>query len=958
MRASKNNKGVIAYLVLVVGLVMLGGNALLAQALPKNSDKSNSPLEPRPTSDDFPLPPAKTEALPLPPGKINEPLPPPENVDGLPAPPTKIEPPPSGRVNSGMPPALPQKTEPSPRGRVNNGMPPAFRGTAEDPPSRGNRASGKFDSPDDQIPTRRKAGNQNQPNSRASRQQNKGNSSNEADIFRVVPQTCVPAKGHFVWNFEEEELINILRQVSDLLCKTIVVNDAIGKNMKMTIIGKSPLTPRDAWDVLMASLAAKGMAMIEQGKTWTVIKRADSKSYPTPTYAQGDQARRNEEIGTLFYKAQHASQDALKNVAKVLITKDGMVESIGDQFIIVIDSNSNIRRLGNIFAQVDVEDAINKVHIIALHNADAKTVEKQLRELFDISSGGARGRRRPPGAPAGKSTIDIDKIIADERTNSLIVVTDNIDKVTEVVSLIDQPENDKANKGKIHVKKLKFADAKKIAETLTAVVQQGKGGSRFPRRRPDEATNELFEGEVKITAHEGTNMLVTVASAADYRSLLATINKLDVKKEQVYVEAVILDITVGDTNSVGINLFSGLDGGGLGLGAGSLGVLANPGGVKIADGIKNSMMAGAAGTNIPGLGSNSVGALAVLGNFLTGGVAGLVGPPATSGSPIPSFGAVLQALSTSSNIDVLSTPYLLTTDNTEAVMSVGQKVPVIKGASTMGSGGIGSALGVPIQNVVHEDVKLTFKVTPHVGADDNVRLDIDQEVNELGLEETILNAKQYRFNTKSAKTTIVLKDQQTGVIGGLINHSSKTEDNKVPFLGDIPILGWLFKNRTSKNDRKSLLLIITPYVIKSDDDYRKIIDRKLKEREEFARLYYGGKIKDYNPHVDYDKRSGPVSTMLLQVDSEMKKAENGGPGDGDEVIIRPNENKPEASKQDMPSINLNDQPKNSGETAYLDEENPFKKNDFLMEEFDANGEINEELFVPEKEAEDGVGSGN
>src|SRR5262249_52444529 len=153
----------------------------------------------------------------------------------------------------------------------------------------------------------------------------------------------------------------ILRQVSDLLCKTIVVNDAIGKALKMTIIGKSPLTPKDAWDVLMASLAAKGLALIEQGKTWTVVKRNESKSYSTPMYFDGKEARSNEEIGTLFYKAQHASQEALKNVARILVSKDGMVDIIGDQFIIVIDSNSNIRRLGGIFSQIDVEDAINKI---------------------------------------------------------------------------------------------------------------------------------------------------------------------------------------------------------------------------------------------------------------------------------------------------------------------------------------------------------------------------------------------------------------------------------------------------------------------------------------------------------------------------------------------------------------------------------------------------------------------
>jgi general secretion pathway protein D len=254
-------------------------------------------------------------------------------------------------------------------------------------------------------------------------------------------------------------------------------------------------------------------------------------------------------------------------------------------------------------------------------------------------------------------------------------------------------------------------------------------------------------------------------------------------------------------------------------------------------------------------------------------------------------------------VDVLSTPYLLTTDNQEAEMSVGDKIPVIRGASQVG-GGLGAGLGIS-HNIQHEDVKLTFKVTPHVGADDNVRLDIMQEVNELGPKFTILTQEQYSIRTKSAKTQLVLKDQQTGVIGGLISHSALKTDNKVPFLGDIPIIGNLFfKNTKQNNRRRSLLLIITPYIIRTEEDYKKIIDRKFKEREEFARLYYGGKIRNYNPHIDYDKKKGPLTSLISAVDEEMKKSENGGPGDGSEVIIKPKETEPGKNIETVPNINL------------------------------------------------------
>ncbi|HXW53588.1 MAG TPA: secretin N-terminal domain-containing protein, partial [Myxococcota bacterium] len=539
MRVWKNKRGVIAYLVFAVGLVVQNGPILWAKTEGSGAETDETPIL-RPMVDGKP-------GLAMPSGVVEKDLVPPP----LDAPPDLPKPPMYNGENG--PPNMPPKSD-------GNKMQPFNSEQMPSPAPPGNmggvhrRVHG--DRPAFGAPK------QNAPGMRETRNTKpKTPNPNEADILNVVPQKCVQAKGHFTWNFEEEELISVLRQVSDLLCKTIVVNDSVGKNMKLTIIGKSELSPKDAWDILVASLSAKGLILVQQGKTWTVIKRPELKSYSTPMYSNGKQAQNNEEIGTLFYKVQHTSQDVLRNVAQKLISKDGLVDSVGDQFIIVIDSNSNIRRLGAIFAQVDIKDASSKIQVLEpLLNADVKTVERQLREIFDVAPAGqrARPRRGVPNEP--RSALEIEKIIADERTHRLIVVGDKepVDRLKEAVALLDIAVPDQATKGKIHVRKISHGDAKKIAETLTAVVQQGKSPNRFGRRR-DEGTNELFEGEVKITAHENTNMLVTVANANDYRSLLATINQLDVKKPQVYVEAAILDIQVTDNNKFGIDLFSGLN---------------------------------------------------------------------------------------------------------------------------------------------------------------------------------------------------------------------------------------------------------------------------------------------------------------------------------------------------------------------------------------------------------------
>lgn len=917
MRAWKNNCGIVAHLVLVIGCLAISPFAFSA----KEDAQVTPPMPPMPMGGGGFAP----EGAPALDKKPNFPSRPSGTDDAA----LDFEP--------GLDPAL---NFPPPRDMGRDNMPPGPSGRAD------RRSSGR------RMPPSRSSG-RGQQNAAQMAQE-------ERELKSYVPEHCTPAKGRFEWNFEDEKLSLIIRQVADLLCRNIINPELLPENVKATIIGKTKLSPKDSWNVLMAILANKGFAMVQQVEGWMLVKRNEAKSYATPLYLEAKSIPQNEEVGTFFYKVQHASQEVLKNSARALMSKDGMVESVGDQYVIMIDSNSNLRRLADIFGHVDIEDAINKVHILTLKHADARTVEKQLRDLFDVagSAGGPRGGRRKRSAGEGKAALEIDKIIADERTNSLIVVSDkeSMEKLKEIAGLIDQPATDQTSKGKIHVKKLKFADAKKVAETLSAVVSQGKG-SRYPRRRPEEGSHELFEGDVKITAHETTNTLVTVASANDYRALLATINKLDVRREQVYVEAVILDVQVNDNNDFGINIFSGMEQGFGSLGTG-LGIVANPGGRAMAQGVKDTLVAGAAGSNVTGLGSQGIGALAVLGNFMSGGVAALVGPK-IGDTQIPSFGAVLQAFSTSGHVDVLSTPYLLTTDNQEAVMTVGEKIPVLRGTSSVG-GGLGGALGgVPFQNVSNEDVKLTFKITPHVGADDNVRLDVDQEVNELGSDMEILNQKHYRIRTKSAKTTLVLKDQQTGVIGGLIQHKTTTNENKVPFLGDIPILGWLFKNSKKINDRRSLLLILTPYVIRTDDDYKKIVERKLKEREEFAKMYYGGKIKNYNKYIDYDKKAGPVSSLLLQVENEMGKVENGGPGDGSELTQPVLPSKEPVFKD----INQIDQNKSSGaenkavplptyapglqsraqrETARMGEdfigaEDPMLE-DFVLEDFDGNVE--------------------
>lgn len=724
----------------------------------------------------------------------------------------------------------------------------------------------------------------------------------DQDMFKVIPQKCRAARGEFIWNFENEALSNVLKQAADLTCRNITIPKTVNiDNIKLTIIGKDPIGVNDAWDILLKSLSSNGFTLNNRKKNgwWELESRQEMKQISTPFYGRGDQAENNDGVGTLFYRTKHVSPDFLKNTAKNLVSKEALVDVVGDKFILVIDSNSNLRRIQYIIDEVDKEESASKIYIIKLEHLEGKTLEQQLLRIFEVQPGRPRARR-PAGAESiEKASYSIENIIAFEDKIILRADENGYNEVKNIVSVLDQA-SDKGGTSKIHVIRLKYASAKEVAQTLNDVVGAGRSRPRFgPPRRPEGEGNSLFEGEVKVTAHEEANMLVITASSADYPSILATIEKLDARRDQVYLEVAILEITVNDSKNLGMDIFAGIpEMSGIGS---SLGVLANPGGRKIAEGLVGTLKDGSSAASALNMGNAGAGALAMLSSFMSGGALGLVGSP-SAGSSIPSFGVILKAISTHSSVDVIATPSAATTDNKEVVLKVGEKVPVIKGISSVASGAVGSALNMPMQNTTYEDVNLTLKITPHVGEDRNIKLDIEQEKNELGGKHDVGNGlTQPVIKTQSAKTTLVLKDQETGVIGGLTSHRTQRDDSKTPFLGDIPLLGWLFKSRETKNDKKNLLIAVTPYLIRNPEDSRNIFEKKMKERDEFAKLYYGGKIRNYNPHVDYDRKAGPLGSLFLEIEKEMDKRENFGPGIEDDTLIAPRAyRKPAPSSSPLP----------------------------------------------------------
>lgn len=400
-------------------------------------------------------------------------------------------------------------------------------------------------------------------------------------------------------------------------------------------------------------------------------------------------------------------------------------------------------------------------------------------------------------------------LIAYPATNSLIITDSvhNIRKIESLIKALDQPAPE--GKGKINVYYLKHANAEDISKMLSALVARiptPPPGAPTPPGFPAAAT--ILEGAVTITADKATNSLIIVASPMDFETIKDVVQKLDIRRRQVYVEAAIVEMSLAKQRELGFE-FQAL----------------NP--------IRQGEITAAGGTNFGNIGNVIAGgpaAMATMNGLTVGAVKGTF---TFKGVEYLNVGALLRALQIDGDVNILSTPNILTTDNQKAEIMVGENIPFVTGQTqTPGTG------GSILTTVERRDVGITLRLTPQITSDDSVKLDIYQEISSVtttaGLNPNIVGPSTSK---RSASTTVVIKDRETMVIGGLIRDNVTTTTRKVPLLGDIPILGWLFRSKTTKVEKTNLMIFITPYIIKSEDDAAEVTRKKGDALEEFRREY-------------------------------------------------------------------------------------------------------------------------
>jgi general secretion pathway protein D len=740
--------------------------------------------------------------------------------------------------------------------------------------------------------------------------------------LRPTDAKCVPLQGRFMLSFNKADVVDVLEQASRWTCRNFVYTDDVARG-KITLLSKTPVTADEAYAAFLAALNSNNISVYSTGRYYKLIRTADSKKHPIPTYTgTSGETPANEQPVTKVIRLQYADADQLRGVIGNFLSPQGAdVQSVPPDMLIVTDIALNLRRIERILDAVDRSGAGDLVRIIQIRYASAKDIADKINQIFQAQAGkparrsfgapSATPMQRVPGvvtavpAPAGggaerPAEVSVSKILPDERTNKLIVIADEkgYQRIQELIDQLDVPTS---SEGGIHVVFLKNANAEELAQTLSNLAQGrarrpgapgaptspitarplGVGAPVTPAvaqpTSPGGEVAELFSGEVKITSDKAQNALLIQASGADFLALQRLIERLDRPRRQVFVEAVILEVTLRNDVQFGVGAHAAIPFDYKGD-TGIIPIASEPGRVS------SFNLLQAAG----------------LGGFLSGFSGPVTAEIKNLGFSFPSIGFLVQALQSSSDANVLSTPHIVATDNEESEITVGQNVPfqagftptglqgLLQGGSSGTSSTLGGALGLgglssfvaPIQR---QPVELRVKIKPQINEGGNVRLSVDAQNEEITERDQQLGPTTSK---RTVKTQIVARDQSTIVIGGLIQERNVRSVKKIPLLGSLPVLGWLFRDTVTTKSKTNLLIFLTPYIIRDESDYRRIYEKKRKEQQEFIEQFYG-RVPAYEVEVDFARKAGPYTRMRAGIVEESSKLENGGPGAPDERITPP-----------------------------------------------------------------------
>ncbi len=606
-------------------------------------------------------------------------------------------------------------------------------------------------------------------------------------------------------DFDNVDISVFIKFVSELTGKNFVVDDKV--KGKVTVISPKKIALDEVYKVFESVLEIYGFATVQAGEVTKVILAQDARGKRLDLLLNKEAVPPEDRIVTRILSLDHSSSDEMKKVLDPLISKTSIILSYPPTgMLIITDVISNIQRLEKIVTALDVEGVGELISYIPLKFASAADMVKPLASVFQQS---------------GRRTVAPIKIVADDRSNALIILATENDtaRIRELLDLMDKEIPKGA--GTIRVYYLQNAKAEDLVKVLTGLAQPSKTTTGAPGTAAAAVSTAAFSKNVQIMADKATNSLIITADKADYSVIEEVIRKLDITRAMVYLEALIMEVNANKSFNVGVEWSM--------LNNMSIGAVTDLGGQSV----------GIAGFNtgsslIPQATASGVSSLQ------SGFSLGVIGAGIKIGGVLfPNIGAVLNAYQNDADVRILSTPQLLTLDNEDAEITVGENVPYVSRQDTS----VGSLTNY--SNYEYKDVGVTLKVTPQINRDGYVRMKLDQTVTKVVSQSASVDAAGSKVLTpttlkRTAKTTVVVKSGETVVIGGMIQDDTDQGISKVPLLGDIPLLGWLFKSRSSSGTRTNLFVFLSPRIIQTPEDAGKIKEEKM----DYMRTLQEGTIKN------------------------------------------------------------------------------------------------------------------
>ena len=602
-------------------------------------------------------------------------------------------------------------------------------------------------------------------------------------------------------NFKDAEIDAVVGAFGHFLNKTFIIDPRV--RGKITLETPRAVQPQEAYALLQTALRVQGFATVESGSIIRVVPEADAKLQPGPVSVGNAPAARGDAIVTQIFRLNYESASNMIAALRPLIAQNNTITAIpGSNSLVITDYAANLQRIARIIATLD-SPSTNEVEVVTVRHAVASDIAVMVARLLDDTQ---RGAAQDPGQRVS--------VFADPRLNAVMIRAASAAKINLAKSLIARLDQPSAQPGNVNVVYLRNAEAVKLADVLKSVLSGSDGGASVAGRAAPQATpvagaaaanqpgaaptasgpsSVTFSGGgATIAADATTNSLIITAPDAIYRNLRTVIDRLDTRRAQVYIESLIVEITSENAAEFGIQWQSLTKGGGRNTVFGG------------------SNFGGPGAGNIVSAASNPAAALA--GGGLNVGLLSGAAPIKIAGQEIFNIGVLVRALETQSKVNILATPNLLTLDNEEARIVIGQNVPFITGQFAQAGGGAGAN---PFQTIERRDVGTTLRVKPQVSESGTVKLQIFQESSSLG---SVTRPEGIITNRRAIESSVLVDDGQIVVLGGLIEDRVSGDTEGVPGLSSIPLIGNLFKYDKRKREKTNLLVFLRPVIIRSADN--------------------------------------------------------------------------------------------------------------------------------------------